>query len=260
MVWVLLSVCSIFLITSFDHCTRPQHQETTRFHINTTDNSFAFGLHVCNATWNLSINYRVTILTLCWPLGGFKLLNLPRIYPRLVELPKKKNNTLVRAMMCHQPAKLNLIFRHRGYYMAARRFHKWAQWTSEIFCNTRREISYLQGVMQCSICYIDTNEIPKHFTLITVFRKRGDLFVFFVTLATVIFSPVKISGFRAKAQLVFHCCLYNRLISFLSKINSPTNNSNDQQFSHEQQKWCYTVDSCNPVDERKSSVCREHTT
>ena len=85
--------------------------------------------------------------------------------------------------------------------------------------------------MQCSICYIDTDEIPNHFTLITVCQKRRDLLCH---LSNGDLSTCE--GFRAKAQLVFHCCLYNRLISFLSKINSPTNNSNDQQFSHEQQK------------------------
>ena len=89
-VCVLLRIFSIFCMTSFGDYTRQQHQETTRFHINTADKSFVFSLFVCNATWNLGINYKVTILTLCWPLGGFKLLNLPRIYPRLVELPKKK--------------------------------------------------------------------------------------------------------------------------------------------------------------------------
>ena len=28
--------------------------------------AFVFSLFVCNATWNLGINYKVTILTLCW--------------------------------------------------------------------------------------------------------------------------------------------------------------------------------------------------
>ena len=32
------------------------------------------------------------------------------------------------------------------------------------FFNARREISYLQGAMQCSIYYINTNELPNHFT------------------------------------------------------------------------------------------------
>ena len=32
------------------------------------------------------------------------------------------------------------------------------------FFNTRREISYLQATMLFSIYYINTNEIPNHFT------------------------------------------------------------------------------------------------
>ena len=36
--------------------------------------------------------------------------------------------------------------------------------TCQIFFNTRREISYLQAAMQRSIYYINTNEIPNHFT------------------------------------------------------------------------------------------------
>ena len=35
--------------------------------------------------------------------------------------------------------------------------------------------------------------------------------------ATVIFSHVKISGFRAKAHLVFHWCLYNKCIYLITK-------------------------------------------
>ena len=65
-VCVLLRIFSIFCMTSFGDYTRQQHQETTRFHINTADKSFVFSLFVCNATWNLGINYKVTILTLCW--------------------------------------------------------------------------------------------------------------------------------------------------------------------------------------------------
>jgi len=33
--------------------------------------------------------------------------------------------------------------------------------------------------------------------------------IYYVAIATVIFSRVKISCFRAKAHLVFHWCLYN---------------------------------------------------
>ena len=53
------------------------------------------------------------------------------------------------------------------------------------FFNMRREISHLQVAMQCSIYYINTNEMPNHFTLI-VFRcerrnllcsySKGDIF------------------------------------------------------------------------------------
>ena len=34
--------------------------------------------------------------------------------------------------------------------------------------------------------------------------------VYYEAIATVIFSHVKISSFRAKAHLVFHWCLYNK--------------------------------------------------
>ena len=40
-------------------------------------------------------------------------------------------------------------------------FHLFAVLTREkFFFNTRREISYLQATMSCSIYYINTNEIP----------------------------------------------------------------------------------------------------
>ena len=54
-------------------------------------------------------------------------------------------------------------------------FHKWVIWTSEIVFNTRREISYLQTTILCSIYYINTNEITNHFTLIVFWRERCDL-------------------------------------------------------------------------------------
>ena len=34
--------------------------------------------------------------------------------------------------------------------------------------------------------------------------------IYYVAIAKVIFSHVKISSFRAKARLVFHWCLYNK--------------------------------------------------
>ena len=44
-----------------------------------------------------------------------------------------------------------------------------------IFFNTRGEILHLLAAMQCSIYYINTNEIPNHFTLIVFWCERGDL-------------------------------------------------------------------------------------
>ena len=35
--------------------------------------------------------------------------------------------------------------------------------------------------------------------------------IYYVAIAKVIFSHVKISSFRAKAHLVFHWCLYNKI-------------------------------------------------
>ena len=43
-------------------------------------------------------------------------------------------------------------------------------------------------------------------------HSKGDIFT---CEDNMLFSPVKISRFRKKAHLVFHCCLYNKLISFL---------------------------------------------
>ena len=68
-------------------------------------------------------------------------------------------------------------------------FHEWTQRTSEIFFNTRREISYLQATIYIypflfedyqwyfsliSLYYINTNEIPNHFTLIVFGCERRD--------------------------------------------------------------------------------------
>ena len=116
---------------------------------------------------------------------------------------------------------------YRGYYMAARRWeisllvlknislvhcaHSW-----NIFFNTRREISYLQATRSCSIYYINTNEIPDHFTEIVFLSQRygflwshsnGDIYK---CEDYMLFSHVKISSFRAKAHLVFHWRLSNK--------------------------------------------------
>ena len=69
--------------------------------------------------------------------------------------------------------------------------------------------------MECSIYYINTNEIPNHFSLIVFWCERrdsscghsyGDIFT---CEDNMLFSHVTIASFRAKAHLVFHWCLYN---------------------------------------------------
>ena len=65
------------------------------------------------------------------------------------------------------------LIMYRGYYMAARRY--------EISLRVLKIISCCEGAM------------------------------YHVAIATVIFSHVKISCFRAKAHLVFHWYLYNKL-------------------------------------------------
>ena len=46
--------------------------------------------------------------------------------------------------------------------------------------------------------------------IIVFFGVKGA--IYHVAIATVIFSHVKISSFRAKAHLVFHWCLYNKFV------------------------------------------------
>ena len=99
--------------------------------------------------------------------------------------------------------------------MAARRY----QISLRVLKNISR-VSDLQAAMQCSIYYINTNEIPNHFTLIVFWRERRDLLCshskgdIFTCEDNMLFSHVKVSSFRAKAHLVFHWCLYNKVIYF----------------------------------------------
>ena len=51
--------------------------------------------------------------------------------------------------------------------------------------------------------------MPNHFTLTLAFAAKGVMY--HVAIATVIFSHVKITCFRAKAHLVLHWSLYNKL-------------------------------------------------
>ena len=70
--------------------------------------------------------------------------------------------------------------------------------------------------MYNNIYYINTNEIPNHFTLIVFWCERRDLLCshskgdIFTCEDNMLFSHVKISSFRTKAHLVFHWCLYNK--------------------------------------------------
>ena len=67
-----------------------------------------------------------------------------------------------------------------------------------------------------NIHYINTNELPNHFTLKVFWCERRDLLCShsngntFTCEDNMLFSHVKISSFRAKAHLVFHWCLYNK--------------------------------------------------
>ena len=69
--------------------------------------------------------------------------------------------------------------------------------------------------------YINTNELPNHFTLIVFWCERSDLLSshsngdIFTCEDNMLFSHVKISSFRAKTHLVFHWCLYNKAIYLL---------------------------------------------
>ena len=96
-------------------------------------------------------------------------------------------------------------------------FHSFAVLTREIFFNTRREISCLQADLLCSIYYLNTNELPNHFTLIVFGCERRDLLCshskghIFTCEDNMLFSHVKISSFHAKAHMVFHWRLYNKV-------------------------------------------------
>ena len=71
--------------------------------------------------------------------------------------------------------------------------------------------------VSASMYYINTNEIPNHFTLIVFWCERRDLLCshsngdIFTCEDNTLFSHVKISSFHAKAHLVFQRCLYNKV-------------------------------------------------
>ena len=56
--------------------------------------------------------------------------------------------------------------------------------------------------------------------------------IYYVVIATVIFSHVKISCFRAKSHLVFHWCLYNKNIYRYVNSRDETNIWNERMIMH----------------------------
>ena len=92
-------------------------------------------------------------------------------------------------------------------------FHEWAQRTSEIFSTREEKFRICKRPCNCSIYYININEIPNHFTETVLSCKRCNLLCshsngdIFTCENNMLFSHVKISCFRAKAHLVFHWCL-----------------------------------------------------
>ena len=90
------------------------------------------------------------------------------------------------------------------------------------FFNTSEE-KFCISKWPCNVLfyYINTNELPNHFTLIVFWCERCDLLCshsngdIFTCEDNMLFSHVKISSFRAKAHLVFHWCLYNKMLSVL---------------------------------------------
>ena len=140
------------------------------------------------ATWNLSDNPAVQWIAISL---AEDTANPPfeQLAPGLLKLSTPSNNlqlkmyhvmlwktytALKTAMSFILIGPLKLLW-YREYYTATRRFdislrvlknilrvsaaNEW-----NIFFNTRREISHLQATMKCSIYYINTNEIPNHFT------------------------------------------------------------------------------------------------
>ena len=109
---------------------------------------------------------------------------------------------------------LNESLKHRGYYMAARRY----EMSLRVLANEWNIFSTRENI---SLYYINTNEIPNHFTLIVFRCERRDLLCshsngdIFTCEDNMLFSHAKTSSFRAKAHLIFHWCLYNKGQYFL---------------------------------------------
>ena len=97
-------------------------------------------------------------------------------------------------------------------------FHEWAQWTSEIFFQyeKRNFVSPSGRVMFYLLYKHQWNTKP--FNLIVFWCERHDVWCslsnsdIFTCEDNMLFSHVKISSFHAKAHLVCHWGLYNKII------------------------------------------------
>ena len=93
--------------------------------------------------------------------------------------------------------------------MAARKYEIFPQVlknTSEIFFNTRREVSYLQAAHAMLYLLYKHQRNTKSFHFIVFWCERRELLC---SQSNGDISRVKISSFRAKGHMVFHWRLYN---------------------------------------------------
>ena len=75
--------------------------------------------------------------------------------------------------------------------------------------------------------------------------------IYYVAIATVIFSHVKISSFHTKAHLVFHWCLHNKVIYQMDSTTQGLNNSG--QINHYPEDKYYKNQLRYPLDSNFSS-------
>ena len=110
------------------------------------------------------------------------------------------------------PGDTKFLFEFRKNVSFVRCAHSWHYFSTleEKFCICKRPCNGL-------LYYINTNEIPSHFTLIAFWCERCDFIMLshcnrdiFTCEDNVLFSHVTISSFRAKAHLAFKWCLYNK--------------------------------------------------
>ena len=111
-----------------------------------------------------------------------------------------------------------------------KRFHEWAQRTSEIFFQHEKSnfVSLSGHVMFYLLYKHQWTTKPFHFNSFWCERRdllcshsNGDIFT---REDNMLFSHLKISSFCAKAHLIFHWCLYNKYIYMYIKVNWQVSN------------------------------------